>query len=93
MLIEINSKNKVVSFDEKPQLETGWINGGYFLIEPSFFEFIENDSTFLEKEPLEKAAIAGELMAYKHEGFWQCMDTKRDRDLLEKLFAENNPWG
>ncbi len=91
--LEITTSNKVISFVEKPQLDQGWINGGFFLIEPAFLEFIENDSTFLEKDPLEKAALAGELMAYKHEGFWQCMDTKRDKDLLEKLYIEKNPWG
>ena len=91
--LEITASNKVISFVEKPQLDQGWINGGFFLIEPEFLELIENDATFLEKDPLEKAALAGELMAYKHEGFWQCMDTKRDKDLLEKLYVETNPWG
>ena len=91
--LEINSSNKVISFQEKPQLNNGWINGGFFVIEPAFLNLIDNDSTLLEKEPLEIAAKMGELMAYKHEGFWQCMDTKRDRDLLEKLYLESHPWG
>jgi len=91
--LEINSSNKVISFQEKPQLNKGWINGGFFVMEPAFLNLIENDSTLLEKEPLEIASKMGELMAYKHEGFWQCMDTKRDRDLLEKLYLEGHPWG
>jgi glucose-1-phosphate cytidylyltransferase len=72
----------VTSFKEKPQTTQGWINGGYFVIEPEFFDLIKGDSTILEKEPLEKAAEIGELMSYQHDGFWQCMDTKRDRDSL-----------
>jgi len=85
--------SKVTSFKEKPQTKQGWINGGFFVIEPEFFELIEEDSTVLEKGPLEKAAEIGELMAFQHDGFWQCMDTKRDRDFLEELWSTNNaPW-
>ena len=91
--LEINNNNKVNSFTEKPQLKEGWINGGFFIVEPEFIDLIEDDSTLLEQEPLERAAKAGELMAFKHEGFWQCMDTKRDRNLLEKIYTESNPWG
>ena len=86
------SGSKVESFQEKPQLHDGWINGGYFVVEPEFFNFIEGDSTLLEREPMEKAAEMGELMAYHHDGFWQCMDTKRDHELLESLWAEGAPW-
>jgi glucose-1-phosphate cytidylyltransferase len=78
--------SQVISFKEKPQTAQGWINGGYFVIEPEFFDLIQGDSTILEREPLEKAAKIGELQAYRHDGFWQCMDTKRDRDLLENLW-------
>jgi len=85
--------DKVVSFKEKPQVMQGWINGGYFVIEPSFFDLIDGDSTILEKTPLEKAAEMGELMAFQHKGFWQCMDTKRDRDHLEELWRSGAaPW-
>jgi glucose-1-phosphate cytidylyltransferase len=84
--------SRVASFQEKPQLGDGWINGGYFIFEPGFFELIDGDSTFLEREPLERAAEAGELMAYHHHGFWQCMDTKRDHELLESLWAQGAPW-
>jgi len=84
---------RVESFQEKPQTGQGWINGGYFVLEPGFFDLIEGDSTVLEREPLERAAQMGELMAYRHEGFWQCMDTKRDRDLLERLWTTGEaPW-
>jgi glucose-1-phosphate cytidylyltransferase len=79
---------QVKSFQEKPQMGQGWINGGFFIIEPDFFDLIENDETILERDPLEKVAQMGELMAYKHNGFWQCMDTKRDRDMLEDLWLQ-----
>lgn len=79
-------KQQVASFHEKPQITQGWINGGYFVIEPEFFDLIAGDQTILEREPLEKAAEMGELMAYHHDGYWQCMDTKRDRDNLEELW-------
>ena len=84
--------DRVLSFKEKPQLRSGWINGGYFVIEPKFFELIAGDETMLEREPIEKAVIMGEVMAYRHEGFWQCMDTKRDHELLESLWTQGAPW-
>jgi glucose-1-phosphate cytidylyltransferase len=84
---------RVSSFREKPQAGQGWINGGYFVVEPAFFDLIEGDATVLEREPLERAARMGELMAYTHAGYWQCMDTKRDRDSLEELWQSGNaPW-
>jgi glucose-1-phosphate cytidylyltransferase len=86
-------ENYVLSFKEKPQLHEGWINGGFFVVEPDFFELIEGDQTLLEREPLEKATKMGELMAFRHDGFWQCMDTKRDHELLEDLWLKGNaPW-
>ncbi|MDC3161377.1 glucose-1-phosphate cytidylyltransferase [Gammaproteobacteria bacterium] len=86
-------ENKVISFQEKPQTTKGWINGGYFVIEPEFFNLIESDNTILEREPLEKAAEIGELMAYQHDDYWQCMDTKRDKDHLEELWTKDiAPW-
>jgi glucose-1-phosphate cytidylyltransferase len=78
--------DQVSSFQEKPQMGHGWINGGYFVIQPEFFDLIAGDATILEREPLEQAARMGQLMAYRHDGFWQCMDTKRDRDALEELW-------
>ena len=90
--LEIKGK-QVTSFQEKPQTKQGWINGGYFVIEPKFFELIEGDQTILEREPLEYTAQMGELMTYQHEGFWQCMDTKRDRDNLEDFWHSGKvPW-
>ena len=82
----------VVRFEEKPQLHQGWINGGYFVAEPAFFDLISGDETMLEREPLEQAANQGQLMAYKHDGFWHCMDSKRDHDLLESLWLKGAPW-
>ena len=87
------SGNQVVKFQEKPQVHEGWINGGFFVMEPGFFELIDTDQTILERSPLERAAQAGELVAFQHQGFWQCMDTKRDRDNLEKLAQlDHPPW-
>jgi len=85
------TEQKVEAFQEKPQLGHGWINGGFFVVEPEFFDLIEGDSTVLERDPLERVAALGELMAYQHDDFWQCMDTKRDRDMLEELWEKGNP--
>ena len=70
-------------------MDEGWINGGFFVIKPEFLKYIKNDKTFLEREPLEKATRLNQLVAYKHKGFWQCMDSKRDKDKLEKIFQKN----
>ena len=78
--------NYAKTFKEKSRLDEGWINGGYFVIEPKFLELIKNDLTYLEKEPLEIAARKKQLLAFRHNDFWQCMDTKRDKDNLEKFF-------
>ena len=77
--------NQVSYFKEKSRLDEGWINGGFFVMEPKFLKFIKNDSTYLEREPLEQMTRKKQLAAYKHEGFWQCMDTKRDKDRLGKI--------
>tara|TARA_A100001037_G_C15006121_1_gene569477 strand:- start:154 stop:843 length:690 start_codon:yes stop_codon:yes gene_type:complete len=83
----IKIKNNIVkSFREKSKLDEGWINGGFFVINPSFFKFIKGDHTYLEKEPLERASKKKQLAAFKHKEFWQCMDTKRDKINLEKIF-------
>ena len=85
--------DRVISFKEKPQLQSGWINGGFFVIEPEFYNFINKQDVMLEREPLEAAAMKSELYAFKHEGFWQCMDTRRDHHLLETLWQSNDaPW-
>lgn len=78
-------KNQVTNFKEKPQVNTGWINGGFFIANKEFLNTIKNDYTILEKTPLEKASKKNQLFAFKHYGFWKCMDTKRDKDILEKI--------
>ena len=80
--------NKVKLFKEKDKVDEGWINGGFFVMEPKFLEYIKNDYTFLEKEPLEKAGKRGQLMAFKHNDFWQCVDTIRDKTNLESLLKK-----
>jgi glucose-1-phosphate cytidylyltransferase len=91
------SGDQVTDFAEKPQLSEGWINGAFFILEPGVFDYIDGDETQWEKEPLEHLARDGELMAYKHAGFWQCMDTLRDKRLLETMWTSGNPpwktWG
>ena len=77
--------NSVSYFKEKSKLDEGWINGGFFVMEPEFLKFIKNDNTYLEREPLEAVTQKKQLAAFRHEGFWQCMDTKRDRDNLNKI--------
>ena len=86
--IKISGKN-VKYFREKFSLDEGWINGGFFVMEPKFIELIKNDKTYLEKEPFELATKKKQLLAYKHKGFWQCVDTKRDKDKLDKILKEN----
>ena len=78
-------KNFVKYFKEKSKLDEGWINGGFFVMEPKFLKFIKNDKTYLEREPLERMCKLNNLVAYKHNDFWQCVDTKRDLDKLEKI--------
>ena len=77
---------RVKLFREKSKIDEGWINGGFFVINSRFLDYIDNSSTFLERSPLEKAAKQKQLFAFKHDGFWQCMDTKRDKDNLDFLF-------
>lgn len=85
--------NRIQSFREKSKEDTGWINGGYMVLEPSVIDYIDGDDVMLEREPLEKLAADGELDCYKHDGFWQCMDTLRDKERLEKLIVEGKaPW-
>ena len=83
----------VLKFKEKIQLNESWINGGYFVINPKFIDFIEGDNTVLESYPLEKVTDLNEIKAFKHEGFWQCMDHKLDKDLLDQMVKEKKaPW-
>ena len=80
--------NKVVKFTEKNQSGDNWINGGFFVMEPKFFKFLKNDKTILERKPLEKVSKLGELIAFKHAGFWQCMDHKSDKDILDSMIKK-----
>lgn len=83
----------VTEFSEKPQAREGWINGAFFVLEPQVIDYIDGDDTEWEKEPLERLAADGQLMAYRHDGFWQCMDTLRERKLLEQLWDTGRaPW-
>jgi glucose-1-phosphate cytidylyltransferase len=85
--------DRIAHFNEKPQVGEGWINGGFMVFEPSIAELIEGDATVLEREPLETLAAQGQLNAYKHDGFWQCMDTVRDLTLLRELWDGGRaPW-
>ena len=81
--IRING-NRIKYFKEKSKLDVGWINGGFFVFDSKIFEFIKGDKTYLEREPLQKISKQGELYAFKHDGFWQCMDTVRDKEILEE---------
>jgi glucose-1-phosphate cytidylyltransferase len=83
--------DRVVEFSEKPQTREGWINGAFFVLEPGIFDYIEGDNTHWEKEPLEQLALDGQLMAYRHTSFWQCMDTLREKVYLESLWQSGNP--
>jgi len=82
----------VTHFVEKPHNEAGYINGGYFVLKPSVLDLIEGDETIFEKGPLETLAADGDLMAFRHDGFWQPMDTLRDKDHLEEMWAAGAPW-
>ncbi len=91
--LEIAEDNSVKSFIEKPNGDGNWINGGFFVCEPQVLDFIDNDATVFEKEPLENLAKNGELFTFKHYGFWQCMDTLRDKNYLNELWDKNKaPW-
>jgi glucose-1-phosphate cytidylyltransferase len=79
------SGNKIVNFQEKPQMQKGWINGGFFVVNKKFFKFLSNKNVMLEREPFTKVSASGKMFAYKHQGFWKCIDTKRDLDQFEIL--------
>jgi glucose-1-phosphate cytidylyltransferase len=92
-ILDIGDANQISSFREKPQWDDDWINGGFMVLEPQVFDYIEGDCTVFEKEPLEGLSGKGQLYAYQHKGFWQCMDTQRDKNLLESLIEQKTaPW-
>lgn len=88
--MEFNGSN-VTKFSEKPQAAEGWINGAFFVLEPQVLDYIDGDETMFEHAPMERLASDGQLMAYKHGSFWQCMDTLRDKHVLQKLWDSGNP--
>jgi glucose-1-phosphate cytidylyltransferase len=89
----VTEEDQIVEFSEKPQIGEGWINGAFFVLEPEVFDYIAGDDTQWEKEPLEQLAKDGQLMAYRHYGFWQCMDTLREKHILDELWASGAaPW-
>lgn len=91
---ELNIKNNlVIKYEEKPQAKAGWINGGFFVLNKKIFNYIKNDKTIFEKKPLESLSKKKELVSFKHNGFWQCMDTMREKLLLNKIWKEGKaPW-
>ena len=91
--LDIDGTDKIHGFAEKKKEDGGWINAGFMVLNPKIFDYIKDDTTVFEKEPLERCAAQGELMAYRHEGFWQCMDTMRDKKMLEDLWNSGQaPW-
>lgn len=85
--------DKIIRFEEKPQSNASWVNGGYFVLSPKVLDYIDDDSTIWEREPIETLAKEGQLSAYKHSGFWKPMDTLRDKNVLEELWqSEEAPW-
>ena len=92
-IMEFEGQNRVCAFREKSREDSGWINGGFLVCNPGGTDYIRDDSVMLEREPMEKLADDGQLMCYKHDGFWQCMDTLRDKEKLERLWAQGHaPW-
>lgn len=92
-VLGMGQDNQISTFREKCDADASLINGGFMILEPSVFEYIQNDSTVFEEEPLEKLAVCGQLMAYRHDGYWQCMDTQRDKQTLDKLWNTGTaPW-
>ena len=92
-VLDIDNNQKISNFAEKTKEDGGWINGGFMVLEPEVLEYINGDETIFERDPLENLAKDDQLMAYKHHGYWQCMDTKRDHDLLQELWDNDEaPW-
>jgi glucose-1-phosphate cytidylyltransferase len=91
--LEVDDQGRIITFQEKPKGDGSWMNGGFFVLEPEVFDLIEGDQTIWEHSPLQQLAAKQQLSAFYHEGFWQAMDTLRDRTLLESLWKSNQaPW-
>lgn len=91
--VELSESDLIEDFREKSKGDSAWINGGFMILEPQVIDYIQSDGVFFEQEPLNRLAADRQLMAYRHEGFWQCMDTQRDKHLLEELWNGNKaPW-
>ena len=92
-VLDLTDNNEVTAFREKSDIDSGWINAGFMVLEPKVLDFVKDDTIMFENEPMEKLASDGQLMCYKHNGFWQCMDTLRDKEKLEELWNKNKaPW-
>lgn len=92
-MLDMDERDGVLAFREKAKVDAGWMNGGFMVMNRKIFQYIKGDDTMFEKEPLEQLVVEGQLQAYKHYGFWQCMDTLRDKRRLEALWGDNNaPW-
>ncbi len=92
-VMELSGDDRIRAFREKDRDDAGWVNGGFMVCGPEVLDCLDGDDVILEQEPMKRLAAEGQLMCYRHHGFWQCMDTLRDREKLEKLWAENNaPW-
>lgn len=92
-VLNMDDVGGVTSFHEKPKVENGWINGGYFVLEPSVLDYIQDDSTFWELDPMRNLVAENQFNAYRHEGFWQCVDTLREKNILEDLWSRKSaPW-
>jgi glucose-1-phosphate cytidylyltransferase len=92
-MLDIDENEQINSFKEKSIEDGGWINGGFMVLNPEIIDYIDGDNTVFEREPLERVANEGQLNAFRHHGFWQCMDTMRDKELLENLWSKDDaPW-
>ena len=92
-ILDLSHDNQVMSFREKSNVDTGFINAGFMVLDPKVLDYVEDDTVMFEGKPMEKLAEDGQLMCYKHDGFWQCMDTMRDKEKLERLWADGTaPW-
>ena len=92
-VLDVKPDGSIADFKEKSENDKSIVNGGFMVMNPEIFDLLDGDECIFEKKPLETLAATGQLMAYKHEGFWQCMDTQRDKQLLEKLWESGNaPW-